>query len=89
MKVKVYINWYDEAVYSEKELQDEINRITQEYFENALQFQEWLEEHYSVVETFNMDEDDRKDVLDKYFQACRDWAKEDIEENVEEKILDI
>lgn len=89
MKVKFFINWQDEQVYSEKELQDEIKRVAGEYLENTLQFQEWLEEHYTIVEVFNLDEDGKKDVLDKYSKACQDWAKEDMEDAVEEKTLDI
>lgn len=63
MKVNIYINWEEQKVYSEEEYRE---AIVEEVEENLDDWgEEWLEEHYSTWELFNLQESEKLNIKEQ------------------------
>lgn len=60
MKINIYVNWEEQKVYSEEEYRE---AIVEEVEENLNDWgEEWLEEHYSTWELFNLQESEKLNI---------------------------
>lgn len=89
MKVKIYVNWYSREIISEKDFKEKVEEATQDYKEDECFFSEWLNEHYSTGEIWNLDEDRRREVRSDYLVKCERLAVEDVRGDWEEKEIEI
>lgn len=88
MKVKVYVNWYSREVINEKEFKKKVEESTEDYKGDEYFFAEWLDAHYSAVEIWNLNEEQRKEVRSNFLieceklglkDICNEWEEDEIE----------
>lgn len=82
MKYKHVINGevIDEECYEELLDEETESRIDDFYFER------WLNENYSASEIYSMDEDDRAELNDLFYDVMREYAEDEMEyEPIEEE----
>lgn len=86
MKVKVYVDWRNEEIITEKEYKDRVavakaNKQGYGYYKSdylSEHIEIWLDEHHcthTLDSVFNMSEEERKEVLDmcrKGYEECID-----------------
>jgi hypothetical protein len=85
-KATVVIKVYGKAirggyveVISEEEYNEKIAERAREFYEDTEEFQEWLEDNYTVSDVWAMTEDTKKTVKEVLFKnKCLDWALDDI-----------
>ena len=91
MKVKIFVNWRDETIITEKEYKDRLaealaDKEDYRYYEQdylAEHIKDWLDEHHcshTLDHVFHMSERERKEVLD----MCRKGYEETVEQNLSE-----
>ena len=89
MKVKIYVNWDEREIYSEKEIVAKEKKIAEQYFDDGDGFSDWLDEIFSGIELFKMNNDDKEVAKDSYRVACKEWAQESINNDFEFKEIDV
>ena len=80
MKIKVYADWNHEEILSEKDYKEfkdrKVNEITEEYFEDNCEFEEFLAENdYRLTDIFKMTDEQKGEVRSRW----REWCKESAE----------
>ena len=71
----VYINWETQEVLGPREVEEKIDEKYQEYANDACDFDDYLIENYTIPEIWRMDEAQRDEVLEKYYNYCRSEAE--------------
>lgn len=70
--VQVYINWNEQQIMT----QEEYERIKEERLDEKLQddwdFNEWLAGEYNLNEIFDMNEDEKDEVRERYTAWCEE-----------------
>ena len=89
MKVKVYVNWYNREVINEKEFEKKVEETTQDYKEDKCFFDEWLNDHYSANEVWNLNEEERKEVQKDFLIRCEELGVRDVREDWEEEEIEV
>lgn len=89
MKVKVYVNWFDREVINEKEFEKKVEETTQDYKEDKCFFDEWLNDHYSANEVWNLNEEERKEVQKDFLIKCEELGVRDVREDWEEEEIEV
>lgn len=73
--MKVYINWKDQDVVTEKQLETLIEEETEKLESDNDVFPRWLNSHYSAYEIWNMNDDNLLDkILNEWHKYCADRA---------------
>ena len=76
-KVKVYVNFYDREVLTEKEFKRKLDRERRHLMnEDDDFFDEWLSNNFTHVELWNLTPPQRLRLLDDFNQECIKQAKE-------------
>lgn len=74
--VHIYINWNDQELMT----QEEYERIRDDRLDEKLQddwdFNEWLAGEYNLNEIFDMSEDEKDDVRDRYRSYCEECVED-------------
>ena len=78
MKVKVYVNWDERKIISEKEYEEKVEKSAKEYAESYADFADWLNDHYHADDVWEMSESTRKEVKQEYCEACQTWAEDEV-----------
>lgn len=89
MKVKIYINWFNREVINEKEFEKKVEETTQDYKEDKCFFDEWLNDHYSANEVWNLNEEERKEVQKDFLIKCEELGVRDVREDWEEEEIEV
>lgn len=76
MRVKVYVNWIDEEILSEKEFQNRVNEVVAEIMEDEDDFSRICDREFTSFELFCMDSKN-KDDIEKVESIIRERIKED------------
>lgn len=76
MKVKMYVNWTEEEILTEKEFQNRVNEVVTEIMEDEDEFSRILEREFGGFELFYMDSKNKDDV-EKVKSVIRERIKED------------
>lgn len=69
MKIKIYVNWDDEKVLSEKE-------AAKQLVEDKNIFNEWLIDRYTPEELLKMKDNEQEKVRQKYKEYCETTIKD-------------
>ena len=81
MKVKIYIDWENQAVYSERDF----NR-NREYYENDFeddQFEDWLSWTYTPIELYNIGKNQTMFIVDEAWNAVLEGEMQDYDARFE------
>ena len=89
MKVKIYVDWNENEIYSEKEIMVREKEIAEQYFDDEGGFSDWLDENFSGIEIFKMNNDDKEAIKDSYRIVCKEQAQETINENFELEEIEV
>ena len=66
---------------SEEQYEELIADRRKELEKDENTFVDYLADNYSWKEVFDMDEDEKAEVLSEYAVKCDDWARDDLEED--------
>ena len=73
---------YDKPdLISEEQYEELVADRRRELEKSESEFEDYLSEHYSYKEVFDMDECERVEVRTEYAIKCADWARDDLEED--------
>ena len=86
--IKVYgkatRNGYVEVISAEQ-YEEKVSARAKEFYENEQDFFDWLEDHFSVGEIWDMTDETKKTVREKeYKERCGMWALDDMEGEYED-----
>lgn len=81
MKIKVYVDWKNQEILSEKDYNEfkdrKVNEIADNYFEDKYEFNEFLTDNdYDYADIFNMTDKEKEEVKEKWKAQCKDSAEE-------------
>ena len=92
MKAKVFVNWYDQEVCTEKDLREKIKDRSIYIFEDNDAFDEFLEREMidlTWVEIFEMATETKKEITAKWKDMSNSYAEYEIEEEWEEFEIEV
>ena len=79
MIIKVYVNWYDHEMLTASEYEARIRESAEEMREDSYLFRDWLDDHYSVCEVWNMNDTERQKAIDLWVDRCLEMAESDLD----------
>ena len=88
INIKVYRpknNFSHLKTMTEKQANEYLKEQEQDSYENEEDFKEWLEDNYSIVKVFSMDEQEKKVVDKKWRESCREYVEELFKDDYEEE----
>ena len=72
-------------VISAEQYEEKVSARAKELYEDKNEFYEWIEDHFSVDEVWDMTEETKKAIKEnEYKDKCLDWALDDMEGEYEE-----
>lgn len=72
-------------VISAEQYEKEVIQRTNDFYEDEIDFYDWLEETYSVSEVWDMSDDEKQRVKEEeYNEKCIQWALDDMENEYKE-----
>lgn len=77
MKVTVYVNHEDEAVITEKEYFERLNKATEETAKDNFAFEEWVNDYYSAYDVWTATSEKQEEIRKKWKDYCRDYLEND------------
>ena len=89
MKVTVFVNWSDNVILTEKDLEKEIEFGTLERFNESDFFDEWLDRNFDPSEIFDLTESEKETHRNRFKDYCREEAKMALLEEYETVELEI
>lgn len=82
MTVHLMVNWRDEEIMTRKQYEEEKIPATVDSWENDSDvFAEWLANRYYPYEIWNMSNDERDSVREKFVHYCREKALDELIDN--------
>ena len=76
--IVVYVNWGDEEIISETEYKAKLEEETNGFAADEYQFGQWLNEHYTIGEIWDMNEAEKEEVNADWLKYCREGAEEEL-----------
>lgn len=89
MKVTVFVNWCENIILTEKDLEKEIEAGTLERFDESDFFDEWLDRNFDPSEIFSFTESEKETHRNRFKEYCREEAKMALLEEYETVELEI
>ena len=89
MKVTVFVNWCENIILTEKDLEKEIEAGTLERFDESDFFDEWLDRKFDPSEIFSFTESEKETHRNRFKEYCREEAKMALLEEYETVELEI
>ena len=80
MEIKIYVNYKEEKVLTEKEYKEYLEELSDEYYHDTYEFNAWCETE-GVLPSDIMFGDEA--VRERLLSAYKDYCKEVVEENAE------
>lgn len=74
--MRVYVNWETQEVLGPKEVEEKIDEKYQEYANDTYDFNDYLTENYTISQIWEMNDIQKGEVLEKYYNDCRSEAEE-------------
>lgn len=69
--MKIYINWKDQDVVTERQLETLVEEEIEKLESNTDEFAYWLNNHYSAYEIWSMNDDNLQDkILNNWHEYC-------------------
>ena len=75
MKVTVFVNWCENIILTEKDLEKEIEAGTLERFDESDFFDEWLDRNFDPSEIFSFNAVEKETHRNRFKEYCREKAK--------------
>ena len=76
MKVKLYVNWSDREILSENEMESRLKGKASAMVKDDDEFDDWLGEIYNCVDIFNMSEEEKAQIRQKWEEECLEYAQD-------------
>ena len=80
MKIKVYVDWNNKEILSEKDYKEfknrKVNEMADTYFEDKYSLEEFLSDNYNYADIFNMTNEEKEEAKAKWKAQCKDNAEE-------------
>lgn len=89
MTITIYVDWSENRILTEKDLEKEIEFETLERFDDSDFFDEWLDRNFDTSEIFNFTESEKNTQRNRYREYCREEAKMALFEEYEAVELEI
>ena len=74
--MRIYVNWETQEVYGPEQAAEAINRKFQEYCDDDAIFEDYLTEHFTICQIWDLSEEERDDILRKFNSLQREYADE-------------
>ena len=91
MKIKIFVDWKNETIHTEKSIEEEkkiiLDDVITDEYEEILG--EYLDNTYSLTEIFNLNENEKKHVREIIKQKCKDRMEEVVVDDFEEITLEV
>lgn len=81
MQIKVFVNFSDQEVRSEKEFNEMRAQMIEEEFESTRTFNAWLDENYSCAELFELEPPEKKSIREDFHAYLESYVDEQLIEN--------
>lgn len=78
IKMKVYkpkYNYPHSSTMSETQKEQYLKEQEQQAYEQNNEFETWLEDHYSMLEIFNLSKEERHEVDNDWRKSCREYVE--------------
>ena len=75
-KVQVYINWNEQEIMTQEEYERIRNDRLDEKLQDYWDFNEWLAGEYNLNEIFDMGEDEKDEVRERYTAWCEECVED-------------
>ena len=90
MMVKLYVDWSNNLIFSEKEAQELAKNVFSKQVTNDEIFDQWLSNHYCYLDLFNMKEDEKRNIRVQFMAEMEEVAWQDfIKDGYEEVSVEI
>lgn len=87
MKIKVYVDWDDNRILSQKQHLEEQSNDVKDLFEDDNLFEDFLFQNYSSTELYKMDDETKEEIRQDFLDYCQD--KVEIDDVFDEVTLEI
>lgn len=87
MLVKIFVNWRDEEILTESKYNERTREMAEDLRTDGYDFSKFLEQHYTCLELFEANEEERAKIMERWVDQCLEAAY--IELGHEEVILDV
>lgn len=77
MEIKVYVDWDNMEIHSQKQHLEEQERDLKSLSEDDNLFEEYLFQNYSSIELYKMDEETRKETYQDFLEYCEEKVEAD------------
>ena len=93
IKMKIYKPTYNStynyphlsSTMFETQKEEYLKEQEQNEYESERDLEIWLEDRYSIAEIFNMSEDERHEIDNKWRKSCREYVEELFKDDYEEE----
>lgn len=89
MKVKVFVDWSESRILTEKDFEKEVEHETIERFDDSDFFDEWLDRNFDSSEIFHFTESEKEEERARFREYCRADAEAVLLEEYETIELEI
>lgn len=89
MTIKVYVNYYNAEVITEKEFFAKVEELAKEFDEDEGEFEIFLDENYTTMELWNMTENEKAETTNAFHKKNVERATDDIKSEWIERTLEI
>ena len=92
MEVKIYVDWNNEEILTQKDYEERIKLVEKEIKQYC--FLENLEcylkdEDFSLLDIYNLKEEEKKEIEKRVLEICKEQAEQDMEDDFKMITLDI
>lgn len=89
MMVKLYVDWRNNLIFSEKEAKELVRNVfSQQVTEDEI-FDKWLSNHYCYLDLFNMKEDEKRNIRVQFMAEMEETVWQDFIDGYEEVPVEI
>ncbi len=73
------------STMTETQKEEYLKEQEQREYEDESEFETWLEDNYTQLEIFNMNEQEKKDIDKEWRESCREYVEELFKDDYEEE----
>ena len=89
MMVKLYVDWSNNLIFSEKEAQELVRNVFSQQVKEDEIFDQWLSNHYCYLDLFNMKEYEKKNIRVQFMTEMEETVWQDFLDGYEEVPVEI
>lgn len=88
-EIKVFVNWCEKKLCTEKEMKNMIEREVGQRFIDKEEFGDWLDDNYCSTEIFDMNEEKKEMILKLYKECLKTEVKDECDSSYSECRIEI